>query len=68
MNAHRLRKAIDAALGRSQGRTLIVNGPTTRYRLSLDRAEVALDPSFFELTSSDIAAEVLERLRKYGAE
>jgi hypothetical protein len=65
---HRLRRAISAVCGDSLGQSLIVNGPTTQYRLALNPAQVAVLPSFFELTASHVNADMLERLAKLSAE
>jgi hypothetical protein len=68
---HRLRQALDRALGQEAGQAIIETGCGEEYRLTVSREQLrgrlVIDPSFFELEGLGvISAEEAEALRRLG--
>lgn len=60
MKVHRLRRAIDASLGRGCGELLIQNGVPCEYRLCVPAEKIFADGSCVDLTLDDTTVAVRE--------
>jgi hypothetical protein len=57
MVIHRLRKAIEQAVGGGAARQLIECGDNGEYRLTVERKQIAVDASFEELSSGAVVGQ-----------